>query len=133
MELNDIGQEVLELRSSISRVEDLIISLSKDVEKLSKIPSWEKVQIKRPQDTKTTSNVLDSIKQARSHLKQLKSSYNVDTTEISTENILSRCLQMQLQQSKRDRRELELQLKLPSNPTPEIVYKVLEQLIQEKS
>ncbi|CAG9334433.1 unnamed protein product [Blepharisma stoltei] len=133
LEITEVGFRILELRSLINLTQETIGGLTKNIEILSKTATWEKIQIKRPQDIKGSTNILDSIKQARAHLHHLKSTFNTETTEIPSDNMLTKCLQLQLQQSKREKRELELQLKLPSNPTPEIVYKVIEQLIQEKS
>ena len=119
-----------EIHKLCKKINDILIELTSDIEVLSKSSPWKNVSLRKPAQNNLCLSVKETISAAQQHLSWLKNNSSIDIFEKS-ENRLTRCLQLELEQSFRDRRGLEAQLLVNSNSSSEHFIKSLERVIQE--
>lgn len=128
--------EILKKLSEISefciKINQIFEVLTKDLDRLSKTSAWKNVKIRKPAQAGVAYSLQESFEKARSHLNWLKNATGVSLLDKS-EDLNSRCLQMELLQSWRDRRALEIKLAASDRNSPDCVLKTIERVLVEEN
>lgn len=128
--------EILKKLSEISefcvKINQIFEVLTADLDKLNKTSPWKNVKIRKPAQAGVAYSLQETLERAHSHLNWLKSAAGVSLLEKS-EDLTNRCLQMELLQSWRDRRALEIKLAASDRNSPDCVLKTIERVLVEEN
>lgn len=123
------SQKFEELYKDVVCLSEIVYDLCQDVTILSQNESWECVKRKSTEENSTSDGVLGTISKAKDCIAALQSALVNDTSQVHSANSLVQSLSLQLAQSKRDRRVLEVQLLAEGKFLPEETTKLIDSLI----
>ena len=126
----EISVKTLEINNLNKAINDIIFELTQDIEKLSRTSAWKNASVRKPAQNNITISIQETFAQAQKHLAWLKTNTSLKLHE-NSDNDLTRCLQLELQQSIRERRLLEAKVLTTGNSSPDNIVKILERVIQE--
>ncbi|CAG9313491.1 unnamed protein product [Blepharisma stoltei] len=126
-----LGNKIIDIRKKFDELKEVIKIMQGDIESLSNISAWEQVQKKKAKEIKVDNELLGIIREAKSNLQLLKQASMESEVSIPNDNLMIKNLQLQLQQSKRDRRNLEIQLKCPEKLNEEMISQTVDQMLQD--
>lgn len=127
---SEIGIKVNEVFGLCKKNCEILAGLTNDIAVLAKVNPWKNASIRKPAASSICASVQETINKAQKHLTWLKSNSSVNIFETPSDP-LSRCLQIELQQSLRERRVLEAKLLNIGNQSTENIVKTIERIVQE--
>lgn len=125
---SEISKKLQEISSICVKINEIFNNLTTDLSTLAKTSPWKNVTLRKPAPAGVAFNLQESLEKAQNHLKWLKGHTGVNFLDQS-EDVAVRCLQMDLIQSWRDRRVLEVKLAATDKNSPDCVLKTIERIL----
>ncbi|OMJ78157.1 hypothetical protein SteCoe_22091 [Stentor coeruleus] len=133
LELNndfESSRKFVELCKGIEMLGNLTVGIAKNVNNLAKTSPWECV--KKKVEIKSEEGVMECIKKAKECLYGIQGKLMEENAPVQSANSLVQALNIQLMQSKRERRALEVLVKTSGSGELEKVQAVLDNLLANK-
>ena len=127
---SEISRKVLDVQNLCKKSTEILEGLTKDISLLAKTNPWKNATIRKPASSNICATVQETLNKAQKSLTWLKTNTSLNIHENSSD-ALTRCLQVELQQSLRERRILEAKLLNVGNQSSELVIKTIERIVAE--